>query len=53
MYLKECSVYNTFLNIKLNDICMLKCVGNLTDCLLYVDDFCIAHRSKSMKTIAC
>ena len=33
----------------LNDI--VKCLGNLTDCSLYVDDFCICYRSKSMATI--
>ena len=31
-------------NIKINDI--VKCLGNLTDCSLYVDDFCICYRSK-------
>ena len=36
-------------NIKINDI--VKCLGNLTDCSLYVDDFCICYRSKSMATI--
>ena len=30
-------------NIKINDI--VKCLGNLTDCSLYADDFCICHRS--------
>ena len=35
--------------IKINDI--VKCLGNLTDCSLYVDDFCICYRSKSMATI--
>ena len=29
----------------------MKCLGNLTDCSLYVDDFCICYRSKSMATI--
>ena len=29
----------------------MKCLGNLTDCPLYVDDFCICYRSKSMATI--
>ena len=33
----------------INDI--VKCLGNLTDCSLYVDDFCICYRSKSMATI--
>ena len=31
----------------------MKCLGNLTDCSLYVDDFCIFYRSKSMGTIEC
>ena len=39
----------TFFSIKINDI--VKCLGNLTDCSLYVDDFCICYRSKSMATI--
>ena len=39
----------TLFYIKINDI--VKCLGNLTDCLLYVDDFCICYRSKSMGTI--
>ena len=39
----------TFFNIKINDI--VKCLGNFTDCSLYVDDFCICYRSKSMATI--
>ena len=30
---------------------IVKCLGNLTDCSLYVDDFCICYRSKSMATI--
>ena len=34
---------------KINDL--VKCLGNLTDCSLYVDDFCICYRSKSMGTI--
>ena len=29
----------------------MKCLGNLTDYSLYVDDFCICYRSKSMGTI--
>ena len=41
----------TLLNIKIKDI--EKCLGNLTDCSLYVDGFCICHRSKSMGTIEC
>ena len=39
----------TLFNIKINNI--VKCLGNLTDCSLYVDDFCICYRSKSMETI--
>ena len=39
----------TLFNIKINDI--VKRLGNLTDCSLYVDDFCICYRSKSMGTI--
>ena len=39
----------TLFSIKINDI--VKCLGNLTDCSLYVDDFCICYRSKSMTTI--
>ena len=39
----------TLFSIKINDI--VKCLGNLTDCSLYVDDFCICYRSKSMATI--
>ena len=39
----------TPLSIKIKDI--VKCLGNLTDCSLYVDDFCICYRSKSMETI--
>ena len=39
----------TLFNIKINDI--VKCLGNLTDCSLYVDEFCICYRSKSMGTI--
>ena len=38
-------------SIKINDI--VKCLGNLTDCSLYVDDFCICYHSKSMATIEC
>ena len=34
---------------QINDI--VKCLGNLTDCSLYVVDFCICYRSKSMATI--
>ena len=29
----------------------MKCLGIFTDCSLYVDDFCICYRSKSMGTI--
>ena len=29
----------------------MKCLGNFTDCSLYVDDFCICYRPKSMGTI--
>ena len=36
-------------SIKFNDI--VKCLDNLTDCSLYVDDFCICYHSKSMGTI--
>ena len=39
----------TLFSIKINDI--VKCLGNLTDCSLYVDDFCICYRSKRMATI--
>ena len=39
----------TLFSIKINDI--VKCLGNLTDCSLYVDDCCICYRSKSMATI--
>ena len=39
----------TLFSIKINDI--VKCLGNLTDCSLYVDNFCICYRSKSMATI--
>ena len=39
----------TLFSIKINDT--VKCLGNLTDCSLYVDDFCICNRSKSMATI--
>ena len=38
----------TLFSIKINDI--VKCLGNLTDRSLYVDDFCICYRSKSMAT---
>ena len=39
----------TLFSIKINDI--VQCLGNLTDCSLYVDDFCICYRSKIMATI--
>ena len=39
----------TLFSIKINDI--VKCLGNLTDFSLYVDDFCICYRSKCMATI--
>ena len=39
----------TLFSMIINDI--MKCLGNLTDCSLYVDDFCICYRSKSMATI--
>ena len=39
----------TLFSIKINDI--VKCLGYLTDCSLYVDDFCICYRSKSLATI--
>ena len=35
--------------IKIDDV--VKYLGDLTDCSLYVDDFCICCRSKSMGTI--
>ena len=44
MYLK-----GTLFSIKINDI--VKCLGNLTDCSLNVDDVCICYRSKSIGTI--
>ena len=39
----------TLFSIKINEI--VKFLGNLTDCSLYVDDFCTCYRSKSMATI--
>ena len=39
----------TLFSIKINDI--VKSLGNLTDCSLYVDDSCIGYRSISMGTI--
>ena len=49
MYLKGAFYLQHFFSIKINDI--VKCLGNPTDCSLYVDDFCICYRSKSMVTI--
>ena len=46
----QCGILSTTLfNIKFDNI--VKCLDNLTDCSLYVDDFCICFRSKSMRTI--
>ena len=39
----------TLFSIKINDIA--KYLGNLTDYSVYVDDFCICCRSKSMGMI--
>ena len=39
----------TLFSIKINDI--VNCFDNITDCSLYVDDFCICFRSESMRTI--
>ena len=39
----------TLFSIKINDI--VKCLGNLTDCSLNVDDVCICYRSKNIGTI--
>ena len=39
----------TLFNIKINNI--VKCITENTDCSLYVDDFCICYRSKSMATV--
>ena len=39
----------TLFSIKINDI--VKCLGNLTDCSLYVDDFCICYRSKTWRRL--
>ena len=39
----------TLFSIKINDI--VRCLGNLTDCSLCIDDFCICYRSKSMPMI--
>ena len=47
--LKEEFCLQHFFSIKVNDIA--KCVGNLTDCSLYVDDFYICKLSKSIGTI--
>ena len=43
---QECVLSTTLFNIKINDI--VKCLGHLIECSLYVDDFCIWYRSKSM-----
>ena len=43
-------IYKFQKKIKINDI--VKCLGRyFTDCSLYVDDFCICYRPKSMGTI--
>ena len=39
----------TLFNIKINDI--VKCLGNLTDCSLYVDDFCICIAQKARRRL--
>ena len=39
----------TLFSIKINNI--VKCLGSLTYCSLYVDDFCICYRSESMGKI--
>ena len=39
----------TLFNIKSNNI--VKCLGSLTDCSLYVDYFCICYRSENMGKI--
>ena len=39
----------TLFSIKINNI--VKSLGNLTDRSIYVNDFCICYRSKSMATI--
>ena len=39
----------TLFSIKINDI--VKCLGNLTDCSLYVDDFCICYCSKAWRQL--
>ena len=39
----------TFFNIEINDI--VKCLDNLTDCSLYVDDFCICFRSRACEQL--
>ena len=39
----------TLFNIKINSI--MNCLDPKTDGSLYVDDFCMCHRSKSMRTI--
>ena len=42
-------ISTTLFNIKINNI--VKCLGEKTDCSLYVDDFCICYRSKNMRTV--
>ena len=39
----------TLFNVKINNI--VKCITEGTDCSLFVDDFCICYRSKSMSTV--
>ena len=39
----------TLFNIKINSI--MSCLDPKTDGSLYVDDFCMCYRSKSMRTI--
>ena len=39
----------TLFSIKINNI--VKCLGNLTDCSLYVDDFCICYRLKAWRQL--
>ena len=49
VYIKWGVLYTTLFSIKINHI--VKCLGDLTGCSLYVDDFGIGYRSKSMGTI--
>ena len=44
-----CVISTTLFDIKIIDI--TQCLDNLTVCSLYVDDFCICFRSKSMRII--